>query len=55
MSEPAQGLSKGLILRILILRHTEVSPDSKSVSYSTEEVDLIWLPGFNEDVFRLVS
>jgi hypothetical protein len=55
MAEPGNGLEKGLFLCKSIFGLPEVCPYRKSMCYSAEKIDLIWLTSFDENIFRLMA
>ena len=53
--EPSNGLQKGLFLRELLNLYRKVATHGKPVFDAREEVDLIRLTSFLEDLLRLVA
>lgn len=53
--KPSYCLGESLLLCELVLFHTKVRTDCKTMFNSTKEVDLIWLANLFENLFRLMT
>ena len=53
--KPGNGLNKSLLLGKLLMFLRHIASNREAMGDTTEEIDLIWLFGLDEDNFRFVT